>query len=136
MGRHATRLASLAPLALVPLVFVAVLRSADPPAPLARASVPDEPFVPDRCTWACHNRGCRHRPVLPPVLTADEHLFGSAVRALHSWGDALAPDDPFGGYRAANLAVFCAAWPAAMFALWVGALRVRAERRALAAGRR
>jgi hypothetical protein len=135
MGPHATRLAILAPLLLVPLLFVAVLRSGDPPAPFARATIPDERFESSRCTWACHNRGCRHPPVLPSVLTGDEYLFGWAVRGLHGWGDSLAPGDSFAGYRAANLALFCAAWPAAMFALWVAALHMRARRRALSGSR-
>lgn len=131
MGPHATRFALLAPLVVVPLLFVAVLRSGESPAPFARTAIPDAPFVSSQCTWACHNRGCRHTPVLPSVLTGDDWLFGGTVRALHRLGDSLSPDDSFAGYGAVNVALFCAAWPAVMFALWVAALRTRAKRQAL-----
>jgi hypothetical protein len=124
----------LAPLVLVPLVFVAVMRSGAPPAPFARKEIPDEPFIRDRCTWFCHNHGCSHGAQLPGTLTGDTGLFGWAVRVLHRSGDAISPADSFLGYRAMNLAVFCAAWPAATFGLWVGAVRARLMRQGFAGG--
>jgi hypothetical protein len=125
-------LLALAPLVLVPLVFVAVLRSGARPIPFPRVEVPDEPFVRDHCTWSCANHGCRHVAALPPILTDDTGLFGWAVRELHKSGDAISPEDSFRGYRAINLAIFCAAWPAVMFALWAGTIRARSRRHGLA----
>lgn len=122
---------AFAPLLVVPLLFVLVLRSGPSPAPLVRTSLPDEAFTPAHCNWSCHNHGCRHAPHLPDFLTSDRHLFGATVRALHAWGDAISPDDSFAGYGAANLFVFCAAWPGAMLAMWAFALRTRARRIAL-----
>jgi hypothetical protein len=122
---------ALLPLWMVPLLFVAVLRSGDPPAPLVRQTLPDEPFVTDRCTWSCHNHGCSHTPKLPAVLTSDRALFGWTIRALYTFGERLVPGNPFVGYGAANLVVFCAVWPGAMFALFVIGLRQRERLRAL-----
>jgi hypothetical protein len=115
---------ALAPLVVVPLLFVAVLRSGDP-APYWRGTVPREGYRSDRCTWHCHNRGCPHRPVLPRSLSGDDGLFGAAVRALHGMGQAMAPGRGNVGYGVANLLVFCVAWPAGMYALWLVALRQR-----------
>ena len=125
------KLLAIAPLVLVPLVFSAVLWSARPAVAFPRRELPDEAFTPDHCTWSCHNRGCRHASKLPDALTSDAHLFGWAVSALHRMGDAVSPDATFVGYGAVNLAVFCVAWPGAMYGLWVFALRPRAARRAL-----
>jgi hypothetical protein len=128
--------AALAPLALTLLLFLAVLRSGPVPAPLARSFLPVEAYSPARCTWYCHNHGCRHRPVLPAFLSGDGGLFGWTVRALHAGGDALSPRARGVGYGAVNLAVFCAGWPAATVALWIIALRQRRLLRALRAARR
>ncbi len=124
------RFRALLPLFVVPLLFVLTLRSSATPAPLVRSELPDEPFVSDRCNWSCHNRGCRHAPKLPAFLTADDQLFGDAVRGLYQLGGALMPGDTFGGYGAANLLVFCALWPGGMFALWCIGLRQRDRLRA------
>jgi hypothetical protein len=118
---------AVAPLVATALLFVAVLRSGSPPAPLARTAIPQEPYAADRCSWWCHNHGCRHRPVLPAALTGDAGLFGWTVRALHAVGRAVAPRSPALGYGAANLAVFCVLWPGTMYALWIVALRQRSR---------
>jgi hypothetical protein len=128
--------AALAPLVLTPLLFLPVLRSGSPPAPLARAVLPQESLSPGHCTWYCHNHGCPHHPVLPSALSGDDGLFGWTVEALHSGGDALSPRTPGVGYGAVNLAVFCAAWPAGMYALWLVALQQRRRIRGLRARRR
>ena len=120
----------LAPLFIVPVLFVAVLRLESAAAPW-RSAVPREPFRADRCTWYCHNHGCRHAPALPSLLTGDDGLFGKTVGALHAAGDALAPARPGIGYGAANLIVFCAVWPGGMYALYLIALRQRRRIRAL-----
>lgn len=125
------KLLAVAPLVLVPLVFSAVLAAARPSVAFPRRELPDEAFSPDHCNWSCHNHGCRHASKLPDALTSDAHLFGWAVEALHRMGDAVSPSNTFVGYGAVNLAIFCAAWPGAMFGLWVFALRTRASRRAL-----
>jgi hypothetical protein len=117
---------ALLPLWLVPLLFVAVVESSGA-LPLARGHIPDEPYRPDRCTWYCHNHGCRHRPALPAFFAGDDGLFGATVRALHAAGRSFGPDASGAGYGAANLAVFCAAWPGAMYALYLVALRQRAQ---------
>jgi hypothetical protein len=124
MGRPARIVIALAPLVVVPLLFVAVLRSGEP-APLWRRTLPREGYRPDRCTWDCHNHGCRHRPVLPRLLSGDDGLFGAAIHALHGLGRGLAPGRGNVGYGAANLLVLCALWPAGMYALWLVALRQR-----------
>ena len=138
MARLVRIAAAVAPLLLVPLLFVAVLRSGDP-APLWRRALPHEGYRPDRCTWHCHNHGCRHRPVLGRFLAGDDGLFGATVRALHGMGQAMAPGRGNIGYGAANLLVFCLLWPAGMYALWLVALRQRRQLRAarsVAAARR
>ncbi len=111
----------LVPLLLTAALFVAVLRSGSPPAPYFRTVRPLEAHHPTRCTWYCHNRGCDHPTRLPPYLS--ETLFDRTVLALHHFGDTMSPG--FSGYRAANLLVFCAAWPALMLALLVVAIRQR-----------
>ena len=116
-----------APLLVTLVLFVAVLRSGTP-VPLWRSERPVEVHEASRCTWACHNHGCDHRSRLPPILSTT--LFDATVIALHTFGDALAPDAPFAGYRAANLLVFCILWPALTVALYVTAL---GQRRALRA---
>jgi hypothetical protein len=132
MTRVRYRLAMLSPALLVPAIFLAVLRSGDP-APLARSSLPRERATPSRCNWSCHNHGCPHKPVLPVALSGDSGLFGATVRALHAAGDRIAPDAPGIGYGIVNLIVFCLAWPAAMWALWIVFWR---QRRQIAALRR
>jgi hypothetical protein len=125
---------AVAPLVLVPLLFVAVLRSGEP-APYWRHSLPREAARPDRCTWACHNHGCRHRPVLPRLLSGDDGLFGATIRLLHGMGRVMAPGRGNVGYGAANLLVFCLVWPAGMYALWLVAWRQRRRLRELRRGR-
>jgi hypothetical protein len=121
---------ALAPLVAVSLVFLLVLRAGEP-APWWRRTLPQEPYRPDRCTWYCHNHGCRHRPALPAFLAGDAGLFGATVRALHGLGGTLAPGRGNVGYGAANLLVFCLLWPAGMYALWVVAVRQRRRLREL-----
>ncbi len=120
------------------LILVAV--NAMPPAvPLARTSIPHERWQPDRCTWDCHNHGCHHTPKLPAIITGDRSIFGATVRGLYLFG-TLFSRNRFVGYGIANIVVFCLAWPALMYWLWVRAwtqaetLRaLRASKRALAA---
>lgn len=100
--------------------------------PLVRTSLPQEPRREDRCTWACHNRGCRHPPRLPAVLTGDRYLFGQTIRGLYAVGRVFSSDRAL-GYGAANLVVFCALWPGLMYALWVIFWRQFFEIRALRA---
>jgi hypothetical protein len=116
---------AVAPLLLTPLLFVAVLRSGPVAAPLARRALPQETYDADHCTWYCHNHGCPHGPVLPSVLSGDDGLFGWTVDALHAGGDRVSPHATGIGYGVVNLAVFCAAWPGGMLALWIVALRQR-----------
>jgi hypothetical protein len=122
---------AVAPLLATVLAFVAVLRSGPAPAPLARSSIPLEPYAADHCTWYCHNRGCPHRPALGAFLAGDGGLFGWTIGALHRAGDSISPGSRGAGYGIANLAVFCAIWPAGMYALWIVALRQRRAIRAL-----
>lgn len=133
--RRALRLFWIYVLPLVaPWAVMLAVNAAPPAVPLARASVPRERWRPDRCNWDCHNRGCRHRPVLPAVITGDRYLFGATIRGLYALGSVLSRDR-FRGYGAANILVFCVAWPALMYALWVTAWRQREELRRLRAGR-
>ncbi len=117
---------------VIPWAILFGVNAAPPPAPLLRTSIPVERWDPDRCTWDCHNRGCRHAPVLPAVITGDRYLFGATVRGLYALG-SLFSSDRFKGYGIANIAVFCVAWPALMYALWVCAWRQRGETRRLRA---
>lgn len=124
---------AIAPLVLTPLLFLAVLRSGPLPAPLARHGLPFEAYDASRCTWYCHNHGCPHAPKLPAILAGDRGLFGWTIHTLHAGGNVVSPRAPGAGYGVMNLAVFCALWPAGMFALWVVALRQRRRIRALRA---
>ena len=117
---------------VAPWAILLAVNASAPGVPLARAAVPREPFRADRCTWVCHNRGCRHRPVLPAVITGDRYLFGATIRGLYALG-TLFSRDRFKGYGAANILVFCVAWPALMYALWAIAWRQREEIRRLRA---
>jgi hypothetical protein len=128
MNRLAFMLLAVLPLIAVPAAFVAVLRSGPQPAPIWRQRLPADRHEPHRCTWSCHDRGCRHAPVLPAWLAADDGLFGATIQALGQAGRALWPRDPRRGYALANLLVFCVLWPGAMYALYLVALR---QRRAL-----
>jgi hypothetical protein len=124
-----------APLVIVPALFIAVVRTGDPPAPLVRRVLPDEPYELRRCTWYCHNHGCNHRPVLPQALAGDRGLFGATVRLLHTAGRRIS-DQPGVGYGAANLLLFCALWPGALYGLYLVCVRQRLEIRALRRARR
>jgi hypothetical protein len=121
---------------VLPLVFpwavMAAVNLAPPAVPLLRTSIPHETYRADRCNWICHNRGCRHRPVLPAIITSDRYLFGATIRGLYALG-TLFSRDRFKGYGIANIVVFCVAWPALMYALWVIAWRQREEIRRLRA---
>lgn len=130
MRRLAWAVAAAAPLVLVPALFLAVVRAGDP-APLGRRALPDEPYRAHRCTWHCHNHGCRHAPVLPAVLSGDDGVFGAAIRGLYGLGRVLVPGRSAAGYGAANLLVFCLVWPAGMYALYLVALRQRRRLREL-----
>jgi hypothetical protein len=133
MKRFSSLLVVVLPLLLVPVAFVAVLRTGEP-APLVRASLPTEPHQADRCTWYCHNHGCRHRPRLPRVLAGDDGLFGATIHALKRAGTALVPSNPAVGYGVVNLLVFCFLWPGLMLGLLVVAVRQRRSLRALEEG--
>ena len=115
-------LAALAPLFLIPVLFVVVLRSGDPPAPWFRDHRPVEAMRADRCTWYCHNHGCTHRNRLPAALSVT--LFDDAIAALYGLGGHLGGARAT-GYGAANLLVFCAAWPGMMYALYLVAVAQR-----------
>lgn len=115
---------------VLPWVLLVAVVKLPPSAPVPRTTMPMEARRSDRCTWACHNRGCTHRSALPAVLTSDRGLFGATVRGLFALG-ALFSSNPARGYGIANILVFCVAWPALMYALWVGAWRDRARIRAL-----
>jgi hypothetical protein len=118
---------------VLPWVILLVVNATSPaPAPGGsaglpiRTEIPVERWRPDRCTWDCHNHGCRHAPVLPAVITDDRYVFGATIRGLYVLG-SLFSRDRFAGYGMANIAVFCVAWPALMYALWVRAWRQREE---------
>ncbi len=120
---------------VAPWGILLAVNAGGPGVPLARASVPREPYRADRCTWACHNRGCRHRPVLPAALSGDRGLFGLTIHGLYAVGSGLSRDR-FVGYGAANLLLLCLAWPGLMYALWVVAWRQHLALRAMRAPRR
>jgi hypothetical protein len=120
---------------VAPWALLAAVNAASPEVPLLRSHIPREAHRADRCTWACHNRGCPHRPVLPAVLAGDRGLYGVTIRGLFGVGRGLSADRRM-GYGAANLLLFCVVWPGAMYALWVVAWRQRSAIRAARAGRR
>lgn len=117
---------------IAPWLLLLAVNQTGEPAPLARGATPQEPFVREYCTWACHNHGCQHRPVLPQALAGDAGLFGYTIRALRAAGRAASSDGRV-GYGAANLLVFCVLWPGAMYALLLVGLRQRAALRSLRA---
>ena len=127
-------LIALLPLALVAAVCWGVLRWGDP-LPFPRKTIPREAFVAERCTWHCHNHGCRHAPQLSPWLAGDHGLFGQTVHGLHAIGRVLMPDRPNEGYGLANLLLFCLLWPGAMWGLYLlaawQAIRLRERSRDL-----
>lgn len=115
--------ALLLPPALVAAAFVTLLLVDG--APLPRRGLGHEAFDAARCTWACHNHGCRHAAVLPGFFVDDDGLFGAAVHTLYGLGARLLPGQRFAGYGAANLLVFCVVWPAGMYGLWIVAVLQR-----------
>jgi hypothetical protein len=123
----------VAPLVL-PWALLFAVDAWPPSVPLARRQIPREARLAQRCTWACHNRGCTHAPRLPAALTSDRYLFGATIDGLYTLGRALSSDRAR-GYGAANILVFCVAWPGLMYALWVAVWRQRAELAALRAKR-
>lgn len=115
--------AAWAPIVLVVLAFVAFLRL-EPTSRLEGGHLPSEPYDSVRCNWFCHNHGCRHAPLLPSYLTADNGLFGKTIGLLHRAGRQISPTAGV-GYRAVNVGLFCGAWPAAMYGLYLVALHQR-----------
>jgi hypothetical protein len=111
-----------APLVLPWVILGAVVVA--PPSVFPRRAIPREAYRADRCTWYCHNHECRHRPVLPAALAGDRGLYGATIRGLFRAGSALSGDRAR-GYGAANLLLFCVAWPGLMYGLWVRAWRPR-----------
>lgn len=118
---------------VAPWALLFAVNASSPSVPLVRASIPREPYRADHCTWECHNRGCRHRPALPEVLSGDRGAYGMTIRGLYSVGGTFTRDRRR-GYGAANLALLCVGWPLLMYALWVLAWRQREELRRLRAG--
>jgi hypothetical protein len=113
---------ALLPIALLFVLFVAVLHAR--PTPAWRSALPDEPFRPERCTWFCHNHNCHHAPSLPAWLTSDKGAFGLTIHGLYALG-SLFSKDRYLGYGAANLFVFCFLWPTTTYGLWLLGLRQR-----------
>lgn len=135
LGWRAKLASLLLPLLLPAGVFFGVLATAPLGAHSAHAdhpdhkttrrlAIPDEPYDAHECNWCCHNHGCRHAPLLPPILTADRGLFGQTIRGLFLVG-RLVSRDRATGYGVVNLALFCAIWPGAMYVLAVTAIRQR-----------
>lgn len=118
---------------VAPWAILYAVNAGDPARVIARSHLPAERSRPDRCTWACHNQGCAHRPVLPAFLTGDQGLFGLTVRSLYRAGGLLSGDRA-AGYGAANLVLLCVAWPLFMYVLWVKAWRQALEIRRLRKG--
>jgi hypothetical protein len=118
---------------VAPWVVLVAVNLTSPAIPLLRASLPGERWRADRCTWDCHNRGCHHRPKLPAIITGDRYIFGATIRGLYALG-TLFSTDRFIGYGIANILVFCLAWPALMYALWVIAWKQHLAIRRLRAG--
>lgn len=92
--------------------------------------VPTAERLAEACTRACHSGGCRHAPVLPAAISGDAGLFGQAIDGLYGIG-GLTGLSSAEGYGAANLAIFCALWPAAMLAMVGVGLRQRVRLSAL-----
>ncbi len=109
------------------LVLAAVLPWATLFALNAALGSPPEGPDPQHCTRYCHGHGgCRHEPVLPALLASDAGLYGATIRGLFALGQGS-----FEGYGAANLLLFCVAWPGLMWALVGVAVWQRAELREL-----
>ncbi len=85
---------------------------------------------PQRCSRACHDRGCPHRAVLPAVLTSDDGLYGATIRQLQVAGRATGLGARR-GYGLVNLLLFCALWPLLMLSLALIAIRQRQRIRTL-----
>jgi hypothetical protein len=124
------KMLAIAPLVALVVLFLSVLGAGRNP--MWRHSIPQESFVADHCTWACHTQGCRHAPVLPAFLTSDRGAFGLTISALFAIGRVLSRDRGT-GYGLANFLVFLVAWPSITYWLWLLVLR---QRRTLAALRR
>ncbi|MDC3959032.1 hypothetical protein [Polyangium jinanense] len=131
MKRHVWFLLAIAPLALVPAAFTAVLATGSP---VLRAAIPIEAHARDHCTWHCHNHGCSHAPSLPLALAGDGGLYGKTIAGLKAAGKAVVPSAPHVGYGVVNLALFCVAWPGLMYALYLVALSQRRKLLALRRG--
>ncbi len=77
---------------------------------------PSTAFRFEQCTRYCHDNGCRHDPLLPGVIASHRGLFGRTVMALHAMGRGSGLGQRR-GYGAANIVVFCMAWPGLMLLL-------------------
>lgn len=121
---------ALLPIGIIVAIFTGVLRWGEP-LPFPRRSIPVESFDRERCTWSCHNHGCRHAPRLPSWLSGDEGLFGQTVHGLHVLGRWAMPHSPRQGYGLVNLVIFCVLWPSLMWGLYLVAI---GQRRRLRAG--
>ena len=124
------------PIVATMAIFWIVLRSGPNPPPFPRSQVPREAHVSDRCSWSCHNNGCRHTPRLPGFISGDSGLFGITVGLLHKAGSAIMPRKPNHGYAVVNLAVFCVLWPGLMWLLYGIAIKQRLELREMDRARR
>ncbi len=98
----------------------------------AAMGTPERAWRADRCTRACHDRGCRHPPRLPEVISGDSGLYGATIRGLTVVGEASGLGRRR-GYAAANLLLFCVGWPGLMLALLALVLRQRGRLSALRA---
>lgn len=118
------------PRAAIVLVLCCVLPAAILFGVNAAKGAPPRAWHPAECTRYCHDHGCRHDPVLPDLLTADDGLYGWTIDALYAAG-GLTGLDSATGYGVANLVLLCAGWPGAMLALLAIGLAQRVRLRRL-----
>jgi len=82
----------------------------------AAMGAPSVAYEASGCTRWCHDRGCRHDPVLPDGLTSDKGLYGQTIRAL-TMGESLGTQRGRWLYGGANLLLFVVGWPGLMATL-------------------
>lgn len=124
---------SCAPVVLTLVVMTSVVSWGNGVDQIVRTKKPVDKAYRNRCSWRCHDRGCRHemRVVGPPIAGPLDRktnkllgLYGWTIASLHSTGS----------YRFANLILFCLVWPLGTGALWVVVVRQRLAIRALRVG--
>ena len=80
----------------------------------------DKSYNKNICTRYCHDKVCKHDPVLPDNISSDTGFYGDVINSLFDIGNVFSnylDITLFQGYTIANLLVFCVMVPIVHFSL-------------------